>query len=887
MDAINAFVSVILLTAIQIRSSRCAPIPTCTEQSQCLTTHITEIIGAPVCMFEVCVVFDAGVAGCGKGNEESISHVCFGVGGDKNVCNDQDEEFCCDECDATGNQFANSLCTDTGLGNGLCGGTMSCLPAFPDVPFVFGVKDGSGGCGVGVNDTLDNALALPWTCAPGANAGNICDGSNTAECQWTLTIPESMCAGDTDAPTAGTPAPTTDTPAPTTDTPAPTTDTPAPTTDTPAPTADTPAPTITTFPPTQQPTAEPIADTPAPTITTFPPTHQPTAEPIAAELTTNCTSNITHFDWDYLFDESDLKPYILHNLSINEASLSLIIDLDLEYLGYAYADDHTYGYGVTYVLDFEDYDAEQDNIREPGNCQNRIESSFTSASFADLWIYSDTPYALGHLGYDPYLAYPPPPEFWNVTIGTDQCTPIHYHGEFSWFELLECTDYTNTLQYIQIVDSTDWVNLTGVFYVNIVSPLARTSETGYYRVYQSLSVPFVIAVRKQVNIISSVGIDLFVITIIAVYKEDEESDWRMVVLTESADFLQLHSPNLIASPGIIGFSFGVKNDSLNTGCLSSGYLCLQLWEISVDNVTCPPTDFTGTYTLQYQIGCNPSATYTNALELCTNYTDEYATGVTLSAPLEWTDEVCDPAVFIVDFEGEMTFHIDSSFTTELSSSDQYGFGDIAYVQIVVGDADDFVLTNLTLDNVWICTTSPDDEPLEIVDASLGTSGCLSVDVDPGFPHHLVISGVENDATATGNVTVYDNAPNNTVRISFPIDASIERVNIYVQAQITLDLTPSARRRRMLLQEGGDAQVSQSRHYSGAIGITDTPLQENDVDDGIINAVEKDTERSMSSAVVVTISSIATAAVCLCCFFAVGISYKGKQNKLKNRMQANA
>eukprot|EP01083_Nonionella_stella_P128292 388680_1 len=463
MDAINAFVSVILLTAIQIRSSRCAPIPTCTEQSQCLTTHITEIIGAPVCMFEVCVVFDAGVAGCGKDNDESVSHVCFGVGGDKNVCNDQDEEFCCDECDATGNQFANSLCTDTGLGNGLCGGTMSCLPAFPDVPFVFGVKDGSGGCGVGVNDTLANALGLPWTCAPGANAGNICDGSNTAECQWTLTIPESMCTGDTDAPTTDTPAPTTDTPAPTTDTPAPTTDTPAPTTDTPAPTtdtpapttdtpapttdtpaptADTPAPTITTFPPTQQPTAEPIADTPAPTITTFPPTHQPTAEPIAAELTTNCTSNITHFDWDYLFDESDLKPYILHNLSIDEASLSLIIDLDLEYLGYAYADDHTYGYGVTYVLDFEDYDAEQDNIREPGNCQNRIESSFTSASFADLWIYSDTPYALGHLGYDPYLAYPPPPEFWNVTIGTDQCTPIHYHGEFSWFELLECTDYT-------------------------------------------------------------------------------------------------------------------------------------------------------------------------------------------------------------------------------------------------------------------------------------------------------------------------------------------------------------------------------------------------------------------------------------------------------------
>eukprot|EP01083_Nonionella_stella_P120015 359223_1 len=62
-----------------------------------------------------------------------------------------------------------------------------------------------------------------------------------------------------------------------------------------------------------------------------------------------------------------------------------------------------------------------------------------------------------------------------------------------------------------------------------------------------------------------------------------------------------------------------------------------------------------------------------------------------------------------------------------------------------------------------------------------------------------------------------------------IDGSIERPNLYVQAQITLDLTPASRRRRMLLQEEG-ASVSRNKHFSGAIGVIDAPLQQDDDDD---------------------------------------------------------
>ena len=46
--------------------------------------------------------------------------------------------------------------------------------------------------------------------------------------------------------------------------------------------------------------------------------------------------------------------------------------------------------------------------------------------------------------------------------------------------------------------------------------------------YQLASQPFLIAVHKTVNVISSTGIDLFVVTIIAVFKENVEADLEMV-----------------------------------------------------------------------------------------------------------------------------------------------------------------------------------------------------------------------------------------------------------------------------------------------------------------------------------------------------------------------
>ena len=168
---------------------------------------------------------------------------------------------------------------------------------------------------------------------------------------------------------------------------------------------------------------------------------------------------------------------------------------------------------------------------------------------------------------------------------------------FTWYELLECGNYDGDEKYTHVVESAEWVNLTGVLYVNIISPLTlgvlgRNRDTGYYRVYQQLSAPFFIAVSKTANVLSSVGIDLFIISIIGVYKQDADSEFKMVVLTESADFLQVSLPGLLSHPNIAGLAapLEVRQTSINQGCLSAGFLCLQIWEISVNSVECPPTD---------------------------------------------------------------------------------------------------------------------------------------------------------------------------------------------------------------------------------------------------------------------------------------------------------
>ena len=118
----------------------------------------------------------------------------------------------------------------------------------------------------------------------------------------------------------------------------------------------------------------------------------------------------------------------------------------------------------------------------------------------------------------------------------------------------------------------------------------------------------------------------------------------------------------------------------------------------------------------------------------------------------------------------------------------------------MGNPDLFLLSNISLDNVWICTTHPDNEPLT-VNEHFGTGGCLGGKLDDGFPKHIVKNGAADSSVVDGNVTVYRPFINNRIRFAFPIEYTLVRTNLYVHVQATIDITPEDTRRRRLLNIG--------------------------------------------------------------------------------------
>merc|ERR1712113_241100 len=213
--------------------------------------------------------------------------------------------------------------------------------------------------------------------------------------------------------------------------------------------------------------------------------------------------------------------------------------------------------GATYVLDFYSFGSDGYNINNPGNCQNRLASSFAGiTNFDDMWSYSLTPNN-GGLGTNTYLAYPPPSQYW--TLSATDCTPINYNGVFSWNDLVGCQDpYGNDL--ISVVDDGTAITLSGTFYVNVVAPYQKGAvDTGFYRSLPLVQQDFSISLLKQINVLASTGVDLFIATIIAIFETDN-GNFQMSILTQSADFIELINakpPILLILP--VNIQWGLKD----------------------------------------------------------------------------------------------------------------------------------------------------------------------------------------------------------------------------------------------------------------------------------------------------------------------------------------
>jgi len=283
------------------------------------------------------------------------------------------------------------------------------------------------------------------------------------------------------------------------------------------------------------------------------------------------SGDIVHVDWDDLMEDASNAPTVNISMNVNDDTMTLHAMVRTPYIGYSLADDATPGYGTMTVIDFGDLDASEMDITETGNCANLDKTSTSGASWEDLWTYNEAMDGANDIDgtFVPYISNQ---NFWNVSVAElgVACTDVVWMGKWTWYELMGCQNsWGPDTSYVTITEDASWVNMSGSLVVNLVSPLGLNSDTGFYRVYQLASQPFLIAVHKTVNVISSTGIDLFVVTIIAVFKENINSDLQMVVLTEAADYLELYNAAVLTDPTGYSLSFGNDGEDTSGGCMSS------------------------------------------------------------------------------------------------------------------------------------------------------------------------------------------------------------------------------------------------------------------------------------------------------------------------------
>ena len=434
-----------------------------------------------------------------------------------------------------------------------------------------------------------------------------------------------------------------------------------------------------------------------------------------------------------------------------------------------------------------------------------------------------------HIGVtDKYLSYPKPTQYWDLYMkDTNSCTPIVYEGRFTLTDLKQC----NNLNWI---NNENWLNISGVFYINLISPMNKDIDIGYYYVYQLLSYPFIISISKTVNIISKTGISLFTLTMISVYKQENELKYRLFLLTQSADYLSLYVKQLITAPND---KLKIVNNNTNDSsppCLAvRNNICSQLFEINAAPIKCANDIFSGEYGIRFGIKCNPTLDEINdmdKLQICNdwllsnaNKINDNNNTIDLFIDIEFQDTICDPQIYLIQFDANIEFYVDDAFSIKQQNDYRIGI-DRIYVSIVLnlGGSHNYDILQTELINVWLCTTEYNNDIL-IVSQSGDNGGCFAVDIiDENQPYHIIQNKEINVDYQELAAIIYDNDPEinaNETRFSFIVPSDISRTNLYIHSQIKIQLIEqdeTETRRRLLTDDNVQDQIRHFMDYTNLI-----------------------------------------------------------------------
>eukprot|EP01084_Bolivina_argentea_P205049 350311_1 len=508
---------------------------------------------------------------------------------------------------------------------------------------------------------------------------------------------------------------------------------------------------------------------------------------------------IYHYNWD---DTSlGQHPYFDYKIDIDASDLSVRFEANLEYIGYSTAKSQ-YGLGSTYVLDFAPFDGFNDHINKPRNCSNRLPLSFINKSFSEYWRYSTTPYNVNHYGTLDYLAYPPSGDKWSLTMGYGnpwiECARIKYVAYFNWVELNECEDNQgNSLMNID-VDS-NFITLSGRFYIDLVSPKSNDKELDVYYVKPILQKSFAMKISRSVQIIDSTNIESFLITIYQSHRLFDNTDSThgshlIRISTQIAHYMQLTSPLVITSPT---YQWQIRNISDEQCVFERDSICTQYWDVyMVRSVECP-LEFAGIYHLHFSAICNLEI---NDTESCDDYIKAYNGTVELEFSLSYSDpfKCNDTQLEDILFDASMLFYNDINFANLVNNGDQFRSGiDVIYGEVIVDiPSNSLSVFEVSLLNIWTCTVDASLENHVKIDENEIFTGCFdSAIVDAGSTANVMING-KSQLNFDAHLINSENKTN-IVRYSFLAPSWVARDILYVHCQIKISLIDHNDRRLLI------------------------------------------------------------------------------------------
>merc|ERR1719495_2625657 len=191
---------------------------------------------------------------------------------------------------------------------------------------------------------------------------------------------------------------------------------------------------------------------------------------------------------------------------------------------------------------------------------------------------------------------------------------------------------------------------------------------------------------------------------------DEDGNYRMLVLSQTADYMELDGGALMTAPDAVTVS-GVSIEQKTAGCLlSTSFVCGQLFAVTIPK----PAD----------LNCSDSISFTPSCRLidgsedvrCSTLMAELPQSNTLllEAPLQFQDATCGPNLFSADIGASMAFYAEDTFSTPATTFTiardtvycEVEMSSTTSVQDASGTAI-FDLISLSVENVYVCTSASD------------------------------------------------------------------------------------------------------------------------------------------------------------------------------------